>query len=335
MEGEMIEVPQIDTSSPVPHGMADAKAMAITGNNNIDLANIAKEMGVTLDARGNVVENPAPAAQPVPTPAPAPVAPAPAPVQAADPKPVDTTVPPKFLKPDGTVDEAKVEKSTKSVEEMIAHYRAKEREAQQLQNRVNNPPAQPQAAPQPVPQAAPQIAPNAPLNQLERDIATAIFQDAAAMGAPIAEGHAIALARAQIRVAEIKYAAEMDATKELRARVEDNERRRELQGLIDANPELLSAEMADTLWRVRQENPWLNQAPEPWKAALIHLQGTQGRAGQVQTPIPTGVTAKAPATPVTPVARVQPTVNLANPHSMTNEQLEAEIRKQFPRFRGK
>lgn len=321
---EIAEVPQVQAldRSVQP----DSKAMSLTGDTMKDLNNIAKEMGVSLDAKGNIAEvqpTPAPVTQPQ-------VAPdQPQAVVTEPEKPVE--VPAKFQNPDGTVNVEKLEKSSASVDEMIARYRAKEREAQQLQNRVNNPPPVAQVV-QPIQQPV-----QAQLSPLEYQMAQDLVAKAAAQGLQL--DHRLAIAQAQVMAQglEAKHAAEMSLTQDLRQRVEDNERSRELQGLIDSDPALLSPGMVDTLWKVRQENPWLEKAPEPWKAAYIHLKGTQGHAPQVKTPNPTGTTAKAPPTPVGPVTRVQKTVDITDKRQLqglTIEQLEAEAKKLFPGFNG-
>lgn len=314
---EMNVVPQIDGTNPTT--TPDAAAMAITGNNAVDLANIAKEMGVTLDAKGNVTK--ANAAQPaVVTPSPVPTQP-----QAATPV-VTSEVPAKFQNADGTVNEEKLVKSTKSVEEMLAYYRSKEREAQQVQNRVNNPPATPTAP-------AHQANQPAQLTQLEISMANDLLAESAAYGAPISQGQAIAQARVMARGLEAKHAAELSITDDIRRELGENRMTLELKALMDADDTLLTPQVADRILEIRKENPRM----QSYREAYIHHLGEQEiakRTGQVKTPTPTGQVAKAPPTPIGPVSRVQSTVNLANPTSLSNEQLEAEIRKAYPRYRG-
>lgn len=328
---EQTMVPQIDATNPSSN--PDAAAMSLPEGSIMDqLRAVAREQGVTVDANGNVAapaqSAPVPAAQ-----APAQVQPTPAaPNQTAE-QPAEpiVEVPQKFQNADGTPNVEKIAKSTANIDEMIERYKAKEREAQQLQNRVNNP------LPTAVPAVPPPATQSAALQPLEIQVANDILsetQNLINQGYQVQQAQAIATARVQVRLQEARYGAEMSATAELRQRVEDQQRTVELKGMIENDPGLLSAEMADTLWKVRQENPWLNKAPEPWKAALHYYRGTQGTAQRVMTPTPTGTTAKAPPTPVGPVARVQPTVP-SNPHQMTNDQLVSEIKKIWPTFRGK
>ena len=322
---ELTQVPQIDGTNPNP--TPDAAAMALTGNTMQDLQNVAREMGVSLDRDGNVVEAPA-QPSPVSQPAPVPqhVESAPAQPQAAEqPATQPVQVPQKFQNPDGTPNVEKIVKSTLSADEAIAKYRAKEKELSQIQNRVNNPPPQPV---QPQPQQG------VYLSDLERGVASDLMREAAALGSPISEGQAVAQARVMARLAEAKYTAELNATADLRTKVEDYQRTLELKEMLDKDPALLSGEMADALWKVRQDNPWLNNAPEPWKAAYHYYRGQYGHATQVQTPTPMGPTVKAPPTPVGPVTRVQRTVDVTNPKSLSDADLVAEIRKIHPNFRN-
>ena len=322
---EMTQVPEINVADATR--TPDAAAMALTGNTATDLANIAKELGVSLDASGNVAPAEAPT-QPAPvlTPIPAQAQPQ------ADGQPksdaIPAQIPAKFQNPDGTVNEQRLEKSTQSIDEAIARYRVKEREFAQLQNKVNNP----------IPQAQPQTQAPAQLTAFEVQIAQDLLNESAAAGEPMRQAHAIAQARVMAKGLEAKYAAEMDATSDLRRRLEDNERSRELQGMIDGDASLMSADMVERLWAIRQENDYLNKAKEPWKAAYTFFKGTQQTlGGQVQTPNPTGQTAKAPPTPVGPVSRVQKSVNLesiADIKSLSDEELTALTKQAFPGLRA-
>ena len=310
-------IPQVNTAEPSVN--PDAAALALTGNTQADLAAVAKELGVTVDASGRVVEaQPAqPAAEATPQPNPTP-APAQTPAE---------PVPAKFQNADGSVNVEKLQKSEANLDEAIARYRAKEKEFQTVQNRVNNPPPAPQYQP-PQPQLTP----------FEIQVAQDILNDARALGVNMDQATAVLQARSQIRLQEARLGAEVSATAELRQKVEDNERSRELQGLIEKDQWLLSDEAMNVLWKVRQDNPWLNKAPEPWKAAYLLHKGSTGHTQQVQTPTPQGTTAKAPPAPVGPVARVQKTVNLGDTNALKKmdlNDLEAEAKRLYPGLRLK
>jgi len=357
MDQEMTLVPE---AQPVEKPYVDS--FQLTGDNAKDLAAIAKEQGldvnvadITGDGKIVTAEQAQAPAQPAPKPQAAeqpsqPAQTVPNPVQQAEPQaqePQPTEVPAKFKNPDGTVDEAKLGKSLSNVEDMIARCKAKEKEAQQLQNRVNNPqafvqaPQQPQPFPQPMQAQQAQAAQyqQAPmLTPLEIQMAQDLIQESAQFGQPIPQAQAIALARVQARALAARYQADNDANQDLRRRVEDAERTRELQSLINSDPELMTEGMVDKLWQIRQDKPWLNQSAEPWKEAYIYYRGSnqhqsQGHAQQVQSPNPMRPTA--PAAPVGPVSRVQPVVDVSNPKSLTDAQLEAEIRKIWPNFKGR
>ncbi len=309
---EMTEIPQIDGTQPLAN--PDAKALALTGDIATDLANVAKELGVPLDNRGNVVQGQV--AQPARvTPSPEPQQP-----QAANVEPNTTEVPAKFQNPDGTPNVEKIEKSTKSVEEMLAYYRSKEREAQQTQNRVNNPPTTP-------PNAQPQTN---QLSPLEYQMAQDLINESAAQGLQLDHRQAIAQAKVMARGLEARHAAERSMTDDLRREVTEQRMTTELKDLMDADENLLTPAVADRVLAIKQERGGTYR-----EAYIQHLgeEAIRQRTGQVKTPTPTGQTAKAPPTPDGPVARVQRTVDISNPKAMTTEALEAEARKMFPGLR--
>ena len=322
---EQVNVTNIDTTQPSSN--PDAEAMALTGNTAVDLANVAKELGIKLDANGNISEA-QPAQTPVATPAPQ-RAPASVQPQAAQTTVNNVEVPAKFQNEDGTPNVEKIEKSTKSVEEMIAYYKAKEKEAQQTQNRVNNP--APTQQPQQY-QQAPQAQQGFQLTEFERQAAIDILNDARALGVQMTDQQAILQARSDIRMSEAKYAAEQNSIGDLRREIGEQRMTAELKDLMAADPDLLTAEVADRVLAIRAANPRIGSYRE---AYIQHLgeQAIAQRTGQVKTPTPTGQTVKAPATPVGPVTRVQRTVDISNPAALTTEQLEAEARKLFPGIR--
>lgn len=326
---ELVEqrmIPQVDVVNSNPN--PDADALKLTGNTMADLQAIAKEMGVQVDSTGKVVGKDQPKETPVP-----PVIQQAQTVPQTQSAPVENKdqtqeIPAKFQNPDGSVNEEKVAKSTASLDQAIAKYRAKELEFQRLQNKVNNPP--PAVVNQPV---QTQPAQPLPLSQLEIQVARDLIAEHAAVGIQLPEAQAIAQARVQVKLQEARYQGELAATADLRQRLEDHERARELQGLVDEDPWLASDEAISALWQVRQENPWLNQAPKPWEAAYTFFKGRNGHGSQVKTPTPSGLTAKAPPTPVSPVARVQKTVNLKDTQALRNmdsKELEAVAKQQFP-----
>lgn len=316
---EMTEIPQVDGAAPIQN--PDAQALALTGNTAVDLANVAKELGVTLDANGNVAES-APVAQPektVPATPPEPVTRQP---QAAPVTKEAVEVPAKFQNPDGTPNVEKVEKSTAEILKGIEYYKSKEREFHQLQNKVNNPaPSQPQFQTNP-----------AQLSPLEVKMAQDLIAEHAAQGITLDQRSAIAQARVMARGLEAKHEVERNMTEDLRREVSETRMTAELRDLIDADSELLTPAVADRVLAIKNERGY-----KTYREAYIQHLGEVAiaqRTGQVQTPNPTGQTAKAPPTPVRPVTRVLKTVDTSNPHAMTDDQIMAELKKINPSFRG-
>lgn len=330
-----------DSMNPEPQMVPEAKpvetpfadSIQLTGDTAKDLAAIAKEQGLEgvtdVNASGEIVQQ-APT-QPVQQQPQAVEQPAQAIQTAPQEVPQQTKVPDKFLTPDGKVDVPKLQKSEENVDAMIARYRAKEREAQQLQNRVNNP--QPQQA-IPMQQVQQQSMHPQMLTPLEIQMAQDLIMESRSFGQEMPQAQAIALARVQARALSARYEADNQRSSELSRRLEESERSRELQGLIEKDPELLSPGMEDKLWQIRQDKPWLNNSPTPWTEAYYVYRGMnpKGHAGQVSTPTPMRPTV--PQVPVGPVTRVQPKADVSNPASLSNEQLIAEIRKIHPGFRG-
>lgn len=311
-----IVVPQIDTNDSNRSNTVAPAVAALTGNDLADVAAIAKELGVADPFAANQAQQPKPVAQPQ-------VAPPPVVPQAA-PKAETVEVPPKFQNPDGTVNEAKLDKSKQSLAEKLAEFKAMEREYNQKQNKINNPPQVP-VQPQPLPQNPTQLSP------LEYQMAQDLINESAAQGFTLDHRQAIAQARVMARGLEAKHAAEQSLFEELKRENADNRMTAELKDLIDADEGFLTKATAERVLAIRAEKGGSYR-----DAYIQHLgeEAIRQRTGQVKTPIPTGQTVKAPPTPVGPVLRVQPAVSTANPHDLSNEQLEAEIRKIHPRFRG-
>jgi hypothetical protein len=321
---EQTMVPQVDATNPNP--TPDAKAMALPEGSTMDqLRAVAKEMNIPLTPEGNIAET-----QETAQPASEPKVESPpqAQVQAAPPAHAPAEVPKKFQNPDGTVNVEKLEKSTKSVEEMLAYYRGKEAEAQKAQNRVNNPPPNPQA-----PQT---FVPPQGLSPLEVQAAQDILADAQALGHKMTQNEAILMARAQVRMNEARLNAELNATEDIRRELNETKLTTELQGLMNRDPELLTPQTADRLVELRNELRKQNPNASYRDAYVLHLGQLelQRRTGQVLTPNPTGQTVKAPPTPVGPVSRVQGSVDLSNPKALPDDILLAEIRKIHPNFRN-
>ncbi len=235
-------------------------------------------------------------------------------------------VPEKFKAPDGSLDAAKLEKSTVDADAAIAKYLAKEKELRQKMNEVNTLSKQtilPTVAP-----VAP--APNqVPLSQFEIDVANDLINQAAAYGYQMPQGQAIAQARVQVRLAQANADYETKLTESLRIKLEDQDRRSELEAIAKYDASVLSPEGFEALAKIRDSKPWINQSPKPWTEAYDYLLAERTKAARQQgtvLPTPTGLTAKAPPTPVGPAPRavVQPTG--PNLEAMHPDQITAHVK---------
>ena len=246
--------------------------------------------------------------------------------------PAPATVPDKFKAPDGGLDTAKLEKSTVNVNEALEKYLEKERQLRQKMNEVNQLSRQQQWIPPGVPPVAP--APNQPpLSAFEIEVANDLIREAAAVGHQMPQGQAIAQARVMVKMAEAKAAHETSLTETLRVKLEDQDRVKELEEIAKYDDRVLSPEGFDALSKIRDSKPWINKSPQPWTEAYNIYLAEQVKAARLKgtvLPTPTGLTAKAPPTPVSPAPRVvvQPTGPDIN--SMSQEQITAYAKTLTP-----
>ena len=322
MDGLEIESVEVDASGkdsvaiPVPEGFSTPAAVQATaftgepGNLMADLAALAAEQAAPV-----AVVTPPPFIEPTPLPKPE-ITTAMAPA---------TAVPAKFKDENGAVSLEKIEKSTVNAEEAYKKYAELERNLRQKQNEVA---ALQKSAPAPQSQVPP-IAPNTPLSALERDMAQAIFNDAQSLGQPVTEIQAIVQARSQIRIADIRYQAELSATEQLRDRFEAQDRRTELEKIAEHDPWVISPEGVEALGKIRESFPHVNESRTPWTAAydqhLANQVKQQRLAGQVPTPTPTAKTARPPATPVQAAPRVVVKPSEPNMSGWNSNQISAYV----------
>ncbi len=240
----------------------------------------------------------------------------------------DVKVPDKFKAADGTMDAEKVAKSTVDAEAALAKYAAKEKELRQKMNEVNRLSQQnisPNVAP--VVPAVNQV----PLTAFEIQVANDLINEAAAYGYQMPQGQAIAQARVQVKMAEARYASEQSLTETLRVKLEDQDRRSELEAIAKYDQSVLTPEGFDALAKIRESKPWINQSPKPWTEAYDYYLAEQTKKQRLTgtvLPTPTGLTAKAPPTPVGPAPRVvvQPT----GPDLSTQEAIDAHVKGLTP-----
>ena len=210
----------------------------------------------------------------------------------------ETVVPDKFKAADGSLDASKVEKSTVDAEAALAKYTALEKVLRQKMNDANRLSKQtitPDVAPSPA------VANQGQLTAFETQVANDIFSQGG-----FTEQQAISLARVQVKMTEARYNAEASLTETLRAKLEDQERRSELEVIAKYDQSVLTPEGFEALSKIRESKPWINQSPKPWTEAYDYYLADQTKK-QRQTgtvlPTPTGLTAKAPPTPVGPAPR--------------------------------
>lgn len=274
------EVPEVNTQDKM--AQPDAGLQGFSGKPGdfaADMAKIAAEFGHAPEAPAPIAaEAPAAIQHKAPEAAPA----QPEQPQAAGQPTVE--VPKKFQNADGTVDADKVQKSEVNLDEAIARYKAKEREFQQLQNKVNNPPAyQP-----PVAQAQEGIDPF--VAQLNADLAAN----------PSNPG--LVLAKLFHAAKDSAYQQAKQDIEGIRTETHAEKNEKELAGLLKLYPEMASPDGIEKLSAIRQE-----RGINTWRGAFreyIADQGmTQRLGGQVQTPNPTAAAVKAPASPAAAAPR--------------------------------
>ncbi len=228
------------------------------------------------------------------------------------PTPAPVEVPEKFRGADGKLDPDKLLKS----------YGDAEKALKQAQNKLTQQ-AAPQAPAIPATVEQPQVPGN--LTPLELQVARDLFN-----GGGYTEQAAISTARVQVRLMEAARGSAVESAMgevaQLRQAHADQKRASELQSLAKSFPEVLTPQGYESLVKVREENPWINHSPEPWKtAAMIHLgqKGLTSQAGTVVIPTPTG--AQQQPLPVTPSQPVSNPIELNTP-----QQIEAHVRTLTP-----
>lgn len=233
-----------------------------------------------------------------------------------------TPVPEKFLNPDGTVSQEKIAKSTVNAEEAYQKYAEIERQLRQKQNTVA---ALRQGSP--VPAASPQVPVSMPMSSLEIQVAQDLINEAAAAGYQMPQGQAIATAKVQVRLMEAKHSAEVSLTEGLRQKLDDQDRRRELETIKDQDPWVLSPEGIAALGKIRESYPHVNSSQTPWTAAydqhLANQVKHQRLTGQVLIPTPAARTVQAPPVPVQAAPRVVVKSQEPNFNGMTSDQISA------------
>ena len=291
-----------------------------------DMAAIAKEMGQAETPTQPAPVTPQAVVTPTPLPAPATQTVQPqtapqtsAPAAVVPPVAAIPEVPEKFRGADGKLDPEKLLKSYSAAEKELG------RKANEL-NQLKSAPTAP--TPPAIPANAAQTGNPGNLTPLELQVARDLFNS----GAGYTEAQAIATARVQVRLMDaasgLATERAMGEVAQLREAQTEQRRVAELQAIAKTYPEVLTPQGYEALVKVREENPWINASPEPWKTAtLIHLgqKGMlQGQPGAVSIPTPTGAQPGQPL-PVSPSGPVSNPIQLNTP-----QQIEAHVKTLTP-----
>jgi hypothetical protein len=236
---------------------------------------------------------PAPVYEPPVGQPPAPIAPVAPPAPAPTPAP-SAFVPEKFANPDGTLNQDRLERSTISLDA----YLAKERELSALKQQ----PFQ-QQPPQYQPQYQPQQQFQVPLEQQVND---GMRQDPGLT--------ALNLARAAVLQSQAYSDAQL---REVRSR-------QELMEMGQNDPAVFTADGLAKLTAIRQANPWLDAAPNPWFAAYKMSGGIAPRNST-----PQAAPARSQA-PILPGGQVPSSAFTQSHHVGTERDLRAALENKFP-----
>ena len=182
-------------------------------------------------------------------------------------------VPEKFQKEDGTVDVARVEKSTLSAEAALLKYRETEKALHQAQNQAKQ-------------QQDTYTKPEGMIPQPENlDTIAKQIEDEIKLN-----GTGVALAKLMNAISETTYQRSQADLSGLQGELAGQREQKELQRIAEQDSWALTEQGFDTLSVLRQENPWINQSPSPWKTALEVAKGRGLAPSQTQSgsgvPIP-------------------------------------------------
>jgi len=297
----MTEIKQVDTSNP-------SNGVGPTG-----IPKVEESLSLTNDTFAEDMAKLAASAQAPATPPTPPTMPE----QPVEQAPVTTEatkveVPEKFKTPDGQIDVAKVEKSYVNAEETLAKYLAKEKELKRAMNEVRqkenaylNPPA---TAPTPIP-----VNTNF-AQQLEADV------QREGLGPVLTK-----LFTASQEAAYEKARAEIEGIKSVTA---EQTTKAQIEAIGKNDPWVYSEQGLNTLTSILNNQPYLWQANDPYKAAYLFHKGmnvASQTAPQVLTPTPQ-VRPSAPVpTGLAAVPSNNPTVRLDS-----REAIDSHLKKLNP-----
>lgn len=257
-----------------------------------EIKRIAEEKGVEIKADGSIEAKDAPIIEQAQEPQ---AAPQPE-IPPAEAQP-EVKVPDKFKDESGKPDEAKIQKSTLSAEQALKKYVELEKELRKKQSEVQK--LKTQDAP------ILQAQPSQHGQDLEQLIAKDL-QDNQANPAKVLAKWAYAIEQASAARAEQakKEALEiaMGEVSQFRQEAAYRKMQEELSDIAKNDPWVLSEEGVNSLMKMREENPHINQLPNPWSEAYDKYLASQVK---IQRSAQTGniTTPKRPTAPPTPVGQ--------------------------------
>jgi len=255
--------------------------------------------------------------------------------EAQDPAPVPqaVAVPDKFKTPEGTLDKAKLEKSDADADKALLSYLAKEKELKRKMNEVRqaeNAYLNPGNITPNIPSNATQPNPNLTFEQqLEADAQSKGFGVVAARLFAAAQEAAVEQMRKELNP--------------LKQGFEDVATTRQLEAIGKSDPWVYTEEGVNSLTQILEEQPYLWQAPDPYKAAYkFSGRSVIARSNsQVLTPNPTAkATAPVPSAVAANMTPQAPSIQLNSKEAIdahmktltTAQQEEFFVKMGFPRF---
>ena len=338
MPPEVIDLDQVAAQEAARHALAQGAPKFVPAVSDVKPPTADEEAqmrqlmaGVTLDNLNDTVTVPAPQGQPI---KPEPV------VQKEAPK---VEVPAKFQKPDGTVDEEKlkassdqlgkaIEQKQKTIDEMVAEYREKEKQftelgqkAKQLKETHPNPEPQPTPSPSLINQNLSPDQIRAQLLQLQQND-------------PIAFAVEIAKAVAQKEANDI-FRPALEVTGRMIERERNTVMRSNLAQLAEKDPRIQNPQMYEALMDELNSDPAYFRLKNPQKASWnevkerLQLGEPMGSAQPSQTSGPTLGRGAPPSVsslpqPMNP-QNVQEQIQKLNPLSPEGKELENKLMRQL------
>jgi len=231
-------------------------------------------------------------------------------------------VPEKFKTPEGEIDIAKVEKSTLDAQVALDKYLAKERELKRKINEVKAAEVAPLTPPTTPQQPA--------YENVSPDFAVKIEQDIQSQGV----GNVLAkLFNAAKEVAKEEIAGDITQLKTAHA---ETTTRQQIEAIGKVDPWVFTDEGVGTLTKILNEQPYLWNAADPYKAAYLIYNGVINVASRSQEKVTTSTPPARPSAPI-PTGQASPvtpaTVRLDSKEAIDNHLKGLSLEQQEEFFR--